>query len=195
MAFNINDIKSQLTYGGASPALFLVKLTFPIGLNLDVGSAKKNDAESKMSFMCKAAQIPSQTVGVVEVPYFGRKLKVAGNRTFEDWTVTIINDEDFLIRATLEEWNKAINSHEGNLRSNGATTNPNSYKGTAEVWQYSKAEGVLPLRKYIFEGIFPSSLAAIDLSWETTDAIQEFTTTFSYDYWEITDVETAPPVG
>jgi hypothetical protein len=194
MAFNINDIKSQLQYGGASPALFQVRMTFPGGLTLTNGGASSNRAEQKISFMCKAAQIPSQTVGVITVPYFGRQLKVAGNRTFEDWTVTVINDEDFLIRATLEEWNKAINSHEGNLRSNGATSNPNSYKGTAEVWQYSKAEGTLPIRKYVFEGIFPSTLAAIDLNWET-EGIQEFTTTFSYDYWEITEVETAPPVG
>lgn len=194
MAFNINDIKSELRYGGASAALFQVRVTFPGGLTLTAGGASSTRAEQKIGFMCKSAQIPQQSVGIVNVPYFGRQLKVAGNRTFEDWNVTIINDEDFLIRATLEEWNKSINSHEGNLRSNGATSNPNSYKGIAEVWQYSKSEGNLPIRKYVFNGIFPSTVDSIDLSWDSED-IQDFSVTFTYDYWEISEIETAPPLG
>ena len=194
MAFSITDIKSQLEFGGARPSLFQVRVTFPAGLTLDTAGASANRATQKFGFMCKAASIPAQNVGTINIPYFGRQYKIAGNRTFEEWVVTVINDEDFLVRATLEEWNKAINSHEGNLRSNGATAGPASYKGTAEVWQYSKSEATLPIRKYVFEGLYPSNLAAIDLDWET-EAVEEFQTTFQYDYWEISEVETAPPTA
>lgn len=194
MAFSITDIKSQLEFGGARPALFQVRITFPNGLNLGNNGGSASRAGQKFGFMCKTASIPAQTTGVINVPYFGRQYKIQGNKTFEDWNVTIINDEDFLIRATMEEWHKAMNSHEGNLRSNGATAAPSSYKGTAEVWQYSKAEGTLPVRKYVFEGLFPAQLGAIDLNWET-EGIEEFQVTFAYDYWEISTTETAPPTS
>ena len=88
MAFNINEIKSQLTLGGARPSLFQVTLTNPVNTSGDL----------KMPFMCQAAQMPASTLGTIEVPYFGRKIKIAGDRTFAEWTITITNDEDFLIR-------------------------------------------------------------------------------------------------
>jgi len=112
MAFNINEIRSQLTLGGARPALFQVIMNNPVNAAGD----------AKLPFMAKAAQIPASTIGTIEVPYFGRKIKIAGDRTFAEWTVTIVNDEDFLIRNSMEEWMQSINSHLGNVRKFGAAS-------------------------------------------------------------------------
>ena len=104
MAFNINEIKSQLTFGGAKASLFQVQITNPIN----------GIADLKTPFMVQAAALPESTLGTIEIPYFGRKVKLAGDRTFAEWTVTIMNDEDFLIRNAMENWMAAINSHQGN---------------------------------------------------------------------------------
>lgn len=172
MAFNVNEIRSQLTLGGARGSLFQVTFSNPANGVADI----------KVPFMVRSAQIPESTLGVIEVPYFGRKVKLAGDRTFGDWTVTVINDEDFLIRNAMEEWSNKINSLQGNLRGFGAAS-PLLYKSTAEVTQFSKT-GV-PVRSYKFNGIFPSSVAAIDLNWADTDSIEEFQVTFQYDWWEV----------
>jgi len=172
MAFNINEIRSQLTLGGARQSLFQVTIQNPANAIADI----------KVPFMVRTAQIPSSDLGVIEVPYFGRKIRLAGDRTFGDWTVTIINDEDFLIRNAMEEWSNKINSLQGNLRTFGAAS-PLLYKANAQVTQFSKT-GV-PIRVYQFNGIFPSSIAPIDLDWSATDQIEEFTVTFQYDWWNV----------
>jgi hypothetical protein len=172
MAFNIQDIRSQLTAGGARNALFQVTIQNPVNALGDL----------KIPFMVRAAQIPASTLGTVEVPYFGRKIKLVGDRTFEPWTVTVVNDEDFLIRNALENWSNAMNSLQGNLRTTG-TASPLNYKAQAQVTQYSKTG--IPLRTYQFNGIFPTDIAAIDLDWNSTDQIEEFQVTFQYDWWEV----------
>jgi|TARA_B100001094_G_scaffold150534_1_gene145670 hypothetical protein len=172
MAFNIQEIRSQLTLGGARASLFQVQIANPANGAGDI----------KVPFMVKAAQIPASTTGVIEVPYFGRKIKVAGDRTFAEWTVTIINDEDFLIRNAMEQWSNSINSHAGNIREFGSAS-PLLYKSNAQITQFSKT-GV-PIREYTFNGMFPTEVSAIDMAWETTDAIEEFTVTFQYDFWEV----------
>jgi len=172
MAFNINEIRSQLTLGGARQSLFQVTIQNPANAIADI----------KVPFMVRTAQIPSSDLGVIEVPYFGRKIRLAGDRTFGDWTVTIINDEDFLIRNAMEEWSNKINSLQGNLRTFGAAS-PLLYKANAQVTQFSKT-GV-PIRVYQFNGIFPSSIAPIDLDWSATDQIEEFTVQFQYDWWNV----------
>lgn len=170
MAFNINEFRGELEFGGARPSLFEVVMTNPIN----------GSADSKFRFMCRAAQIPAATVGTIITPYFGRQVKHAGNRTFDPWTVTIINDEDFAIRNTLEQWNTEINTLEGNLRT--AAAGVSNYKaGTADVTQYGKDGRAL--RTYQFVGMWCSDLSAMDLSWDT-EAIQEYTVTFQYDYWQ-----------
>ena len=193
MTFRIQDIKSELTLGGARPSLFKVRVTFPS----DLGDLPANttpggdaDAERKLEFLCKAASIPASNVSNIEVPYWGRKIKVAGNRTFPEWSITIINDEDFSIRHGFEKWMEAINSHSTNVRTFGASSSPESYKGTAEVLQFAK-EGRggeptdTPIRKYRFEGCWPSEVAAIELDWGTENEIEEFTVTLQYDLWEL----------
>jgi len=135
---------------------------------------------SEFTFACKAAQIPSSAVGVVEVPYFGRVVKVPGNKTFENWSVTIINDEGFEIRNAMEKWITAMGTHEGNVATISA--GDGTLYGQATVNQYAKAGGTV-LEAYNFVNIFPINVAAIDLAWETNDAIEDFTVEFAYDYW------------
>lgn len=168
MAFSINEFKSQLVGGGARPTLFEVRLTNPV----------TPVADFKIPFMVKAAQLPGSTLGSYTVPYFGRQIKYAGDRTFEDWTVTVINDEDFLIRNALEAWSNSINSHVSNTRSL-----PQDYKSDAQVIQYGK-DGTA-LRQYTFQGLYPINLDPIDLNWETQDTIEEFGVTFQYDLWVV----------
>ena len=194
MPFNVSTFASTgLPLGGARPSLFQVTITPPAALG---------GAATQIPFVCKAAQIPTATLGVIEVPYFGRKIKVAGNRTFENWTVTILNDEDFAVRDLFETWHQVINSHEQNLR-NGAYlqeaggVGANSYRSTAVVQHYAKtgvlnggtdtASGALPSKSYKFFNIWPVSVSSIDLNWETTDTIEEFQVELAYDFWQPND--------
>ena len=170
MSFSVTDFSSQLTFGGARPSLFEVQIFNPIDATGDAITP----------FMVKAAQIPAATVGTVTVPYFGRQIKIAGNRTFDAWTPTVINDEDFKVRNALETWNNQINTHAENLRTAG---NPAAYKSTANVTQFGKDGSVLKV--YEFVGLWCSDIEPIDLSWET-EGIEEFTVTFQYDYWKVT---------
>ena len=172
MAFNINDIKSELALGGARPSLFQVNMTNPI----------TSAGDAKFPFMCRAAQMPASTLGMIEVPYFGRKIKIAGDRTFAEWTVTIINDEDMKIRNSMEEWSNSINSHLGNVRRTGSA-GPALYKANASVTHFGKIGN--QLRRYTFNGLFPTEVSPIDLDWNTTDTLEEFTVTFQYDHWEV----------
>ena len=137
MPFNVQEIRSQLTLGGARPSLFQVRISNPANSVGDV----------KTPFMCQAALIPSSTLGQIPVPYFGRKIQLAGDRTFEPWTVTIMNDEDFLIRNAMEEWSNKINTFQTNVRDFG-TAAPLQYKSQAQVIQYAKT-GV-PVREYTY---------------------------------------------
>lgn len=169
MAFNINEMRSELRLGGARQNLFQVRIRNPAnGLG-----------DFKTPFMVQAAQIPESQLGVIPVFYFGRQMKLAGDRTFGDWTVTVINDEDFLIRNAMEEWSNRINRLERNVREIGR-----NYKSTATVVQYAK-DGER-IREYTFNGIFPSVISPIELDWATTDQIESFQVTFSYDYWTVT---------
>lgn len=175
MAFNVAEFRANMVGDGARPNLFQVSLTFPTLV------ANGATAGQKVTFMAKAAQLPGSTVGMVSVPYFGRELKFAGNRTFPDWTITIINDEDFTIRNAMESWLNSINSHAGNVRA-GAAVNPSSYSVDAEVIQYGKTGN--ELKRYTFVGVFPQDVAPIDLDWGSNDTIEEFSVTFAYQYWE-----------
>ena len=128
--------------------------------------------------MIRAAGIPESTVGQYVVPYFGRQVKYAGDRTFQPWTVTVINDEDFAIRNSMEEWMNFINSHDSNSRGL-----PQQYKSTGQITQFSKDGS--PLRTYVFEGMFPTSIDGIAMDWSQTDSIEEFSMTFEYDLWKV----------
>ena len=175
MAFNVAEFRANLIGDGARPNLFQVTLTFPtIAEN---GTA----AGQKTTFMAKTAQLPGSTIGQVPLYYFGRELKFAGNRTFTDWTLQIINDEDFTIRKALESWMNGINSHAGNVRT-GAAAGPSGYTVDATVTQYGKTGDTL--KTYKFVGLYPLDLAPIDLDWGSNDTIEEYAVTFAYQWWE-----------
>ena len=167
MAFNINDMRSQLQFGGARQALFQVEIRNPAN----------GTADLKVPFMVTAAALPSSDLGIIQVPYFGRTMKLPGDRTFPDWTVTVVNDEDFLIRNAMEEWSNRINARERNIRD------IRNLKSIGLVTQFAKNGS--KIRTYEFNGIFPSNISAIDLDWGQQDQIESFQVTFQYDYWTI----------
>ena len=163
MAFNIDTFKGQIPGGGARPTLFSVELT---------------GAEYyKVPFLAKAASLPASTLGTIELSYFGRKVKVAGDRTYAEWSITIINDEDMLIRKGLENWHSKVNHASSNLRT------MTEYKEDAQVHQMGKTGGII--RTYNFVGLWPSEIGAIELAWDTNDAVEEYTVTLQYDYWTV----------
>ena len=175
MAFNVAEFRANMVGDGARPNLFQVSLTFP------TIAANGTAAAQKATFMAKAAQLPGSTIGQVPVYYFGRELKFAGNRTFADWSLQIINDEDFTVRRAIESWMNAINSHSGNIRSTGAAS-PSGYTVDAEVTQFGKTGDIL--KTYKFVGMYPIDLAPIELDWGSNDTIEEYGVTFAYQWWE-----------
>ena len=172
MTLNINNFKSQLVDGGARANLFKIILNFP-------GYAGGN--VEKASFMCRAGQIPGATIGVVEVPFRGRILKMAGDRTFEDWTVSIYNDNDFDVHSAFVRWHNGMNGFE----TNTGFTNPEQYFADLRVQQLDREENVV--KEFIIEDAFPSSLGAIDLNYDQQTAIEQFDVTFSYLQWTSVD--------
>lgn len=174
MAFNVSEFASAgLPLGGARPSLFSVIVDTPSGVP-NVGA--------RFNFTCSAAEIPASTIDVVPVRYYGREIKFAGTRTFNPWSVTVLNDEDFAIRQAMETWSNLINSHQGNLRSTQLATSA-SYRTTATVTQYAKTG--TPIRTYQFVNIFPSNISNITLDWNNADAIESFGVEFVYDYWQV----------
>ena len=180
MAFNVAEFRANMIGDGARPNLFQVTLNFPTIAENGVAAGQK------ATFMAKSAQLPGSTIGTVPVFYFGRELKFAGNRAFTDWTLQIINDEDFTVRRAIESWMNGINSHAGNVRNAGAAS-PAGYTVDAEVTQYGKTGDTL--KKYLFVGMYPLDLAPIDLDWSSNDTIEEYAVTFAYQWWQ-TDTTT-----
>ena len=178
MAFSINTFRSTaLNADGARANLFDVTLA---------GSAVTSFGLSitEFKFACKAAAIPAMSVGVVEVPYFGRVVKVPGNKTFDNWTVTVINDEDFNLRNGFEKWMEGMGTHQGNVSTISA--GDGTLYGDATVIHYGKAGDTSKLAEYKFANIFPVAVSEIALGWDANDAIEEFTVEFAYDYWKHT---------
>ena len=181
----ISQFKSQLIGGGARPNLFEVELT-----TLPAGIAWPSD---NFRYMCKAAQLPESTIANIDIPFRGRIFKVAGDRTIEPWSITIINDEDFRIRKAMEEWVDFIAKLENNL----GATDPNAYMVNAKVFQLGR--GSTPssknnagdrnavLREYEFIDIFPTSVSSIDLSYDSSDTIEEFVVDFQVQSFAFVD--------
>jgi hypothetical protein len=175
MAFNVTEFRANLVGDGARPNLFQVTMPFPTYAQDAVSSSQA------LTFLCKSAQLPGTTLGTVPLFYFGRELKFAGNRNFADWTITIINDENFKVRKAFESWMNGINSHAANLR-NGTAATPRGYSVDGNVNQYGKTGDVI--KAYKFVGAFPVDLSPIDLDWGSNDAIEEFSVTLAYQWWE-----------
>ena len=176
---NISQFKSKLIGGGARPNLFEVELT-----TLPPNVVSNWDADI-FQFMCKAASLPAQNIANIDIPFRGRIFKVAGDRTIDTWTITVINDEDFRFRNAFENWTQQI----ANLDDNMGTTDPSAYMVDAKVYQLGRgsekssqnnggSENVV-LKEYEFQNIFPTNVSAIDLSYDTGDTIEEFTVEFA----------------
>lgn len=165
----VDDFKSKLRGGGARPNMFKATLNFPAYAGGDV---------ELTSFLCKAAQLPQSTTNSFPVPFRGRELKVAGDRTFVDWTVTIINDTNFAVRDAFERWMNGINAHAANT----GLTNPIDYQADLIVDQLDRDESVI--KRYTFRGAFPTEVGSIALDYDVRDQIETFDVTFAYQYWE-----------
>jgi hypothetical protein len=142
-------------------------------------------ATEQFTFKAKSSSLPGDTIGQIPVSYFGREIKVAGNRTFPEWTVTIINDEDFTLKTTFERWMSSINSHVQNLRDPAFLSGDGGYEVDAIVNQYGKAGNVI--KQYKMVGCWPTDVSPIDVGWENTDSIEEFQVTFALQWWESPD--------
>ena len=182
MAFSIDKFRSKaLTANGARANLFEVTLT-GAAVTAQLGAT----ASGEFQFACKAAQMPGSAVTAIEVPYFGRVVKIPGNKTFENWTVTVINDEDFTLRNGFESWIAAMGTHDGNIST--VSAGAGTLYGTGTVNQLAQTGGTTALATYSFINIYPVNVAAIDLAWDANDAIEDFTVEFAYDYWTHTGV-------
>ena len=182
----ISNFKTAMAGGGARPNLFEVEIaalpTLPTGITWDSANFK---------FMCKAAQLPGQTIGAIEVPFRGRTFKVAGDRSIDPWTVTIINDEDFKYRNAFEAWTQLI----AKLDTNIGATSPDAYMKNAIVYQLGRGATAkstdntgsvnVVLKQYEFVDIFPTSVSPIDLSYDSSGTIEEFTVEFQVQTIEI----------
>ena len=168
----ISDFKSRLSGGGARPNLFEVELAFPDAVAIE------NDVLQKARFLVKAAALPASTIAPIDVPFRGRILKIAGDRTFETWTITVINDTDFALRSAFEKWMNTINK----MSDATGVVDPEAYQKDATVKQLDRDGSVL--RSYKFWDIFPTNISTIDVSYETTDTIEEFTVEMQVQWWE-----------
>ena len=166
----VDDIKAQLRGGGARPNLFQVTMNFP---QLVITSD-----QASYSYMCKMASLPGSTIAPIEVPFRGRKLQIAGDRTFDPWSITVINDTNFAIRNSYEDWMNMINEH----KRNTGLTDPTSYMADMIVEQLDKDGTVL--KKYDIRGTFPTTLGPIELDYGAENVIEEFEVELQVQYWE-----------
>ncbi len=167
----ITDFKSKLVGGGARPNLFEVELAFPEEIAVD------NDVKDKARFLVKAAALPASNITPIDVNFRGRILKIAGDRTFDTWTVTVLNDVDFSIRSAFEKWMNTINR----LSDNTGLVNPADYQADAYVYQLDRDGS--SLRSYRFYVTFPTQVGPIELSYDA-QGIQEFTVELQVQYYE-----------
>ena len=187
----LSQFKSKLIGGGTRPNLFEVSIpTFPSAIS-EAWSAGDDSENGIFKFLCKATALPASNLGSIEIPFRGRTLKVAGDRTFDDWTVTIINDEDFKLRTAFERWSNVMSR----LDDATGVTNPTSYMTDGYVQQLGRGSQVgaasndggesSVLRSYKFFDVFPVTVGEIALSYDTTDQLEEFDVTFRYQYFTI----------
>jgi hypothetical protein len=174
MPRSITGFRSQLVGSGARPNLFQISMTFP--LLVPIASAA-----GLVTFMAESTSIPADKLGEIEVPYMGRKIYYPGDREFDPWTITVMNDENFAIRDAFELWMSSLNQHEGNIRDSAAAV-PAGYTTNAIVQQFSKLD-LPPLKQYEMVSFFPTELGAIELDWGTNNTIEKFQVTLRYQWW------------
>ena len=183
MSFSVESFRRNFS-GGARPNLFAGFLQAPSGMGIETGNA------AQFTWLCQTAQLPGSTIGIIEQPYMGRTYKIPGNRTFEDLTTTVLNDEDFALRRLMEQWDDRINGRAtnrqesvGGLFTSGDVDSFSSPK--LSMVQYAR-DGV-PIREYEFIGAWPSAVGPIELGWDTNDAVETYDITWTYSWYEAKD--------
>lgn len=195
MTVRIDDFKTALAGGGARANLFRVNCNWPNGAiqgdaNNPFGAA---ETEALSSFMIKSAAMPARSIGSVLVPFRGRQLKVTGDTVYDDWAITILNDNNFAVRNAFERWQDAINGAATNISGNGVDAGTfDSYVSNLEIEQLSRTGAVI--KRYVIVGAWPTVVDSIGVSYDSTDQIEEFGVTFSYQWWEA-NTTVAPTSG
>ena len=183
MATRINEFITNIGQG-VKPNMFSIDIQWPQG-----GFANGNPTDSTekdlVNVLCKSAALPASNLGVIEVPFRGRTVKIAGDRTFDTWTATFFNDKDMKIRSYFEQWLEAMNTHEGNFAPLFVPNNSEGYMCDVKVKQLEKhnVEGGQVLREYVLKHAFPTNVSQIDLAYDSNDQVEEFTVEFQYSYW------------
>ena len=186
-ARTLDTFKSKLLGGGVRPNFFEVELKFP-ALGID-----DNDVSDRTRFLVKGANLPASIVAPISVPFRGRELKIAGERSFDTWTITVINDSNFVLRDAFEKWMNVINK----VSDNAGEVDPTVYQQEAYVHQLGRApitnQAGVPatsgttvpiLRSYHFHGVFPTNVSSIELSYDQNNVIEEFSVEFQVQWWE-----------
>ena len=186
MATRINNFIQNIGQG-VKPNMFSIDIQWPNG-GLTGGVPTDSTEKDLINVLCKSAALPASNLGVTEVPFRGRTVKIAGDRTFDTWTATFFNDKDFKIRAYFEAWLESMNTHEGNYSPNFIPTKEaDGYMAEVKVKQLEKhgAEGGQVLREYNLRHAFPTNVSQIDLAYDSNDQIEEFSVEFQYSYWTV----------
>lgn len=191
MAFNLNEFRNKLVHGGARPTQFEMVLTWP---DLVRGVAGVAAAERDFRFFCTASTIPGETVKKLPFKYFGRDLNFAGDREWEDLTVTVVNDEDFKVRKALQSWLRAIQGLEVTTSQFSGSIAAGGYATDGVLTQFSRNDGGAPLHSFKFVGMFPTKIDGIELGWEKVDQMEQFRTTFAYQWVEPIDATTGAAI-
>jgi hypothetical protein len=185
MATKLSNFISDIGQG-VKPNMFMVDIAFPTEV-----SGAEGDADM-INLLCKSAALPASNLGVIEVPFRGRTVKIAGDRTFDTWTATFVNDKEMKIRAYFEQWLGQINSHETNNAPLFTPSSTDGYTRLLKVKQLEKnaSESGEVLRQYNLYYAFPTNVSQIDLAYDSNDQIEEFTVEFQYSYWKVESGDT-----
>lgn len=198
----INDFISKVGQG-VKPNMFVVDIVFPTGSigagGLGTGTVSEADKDL-INIMCKSAALPASNLGVIEVPFRGRTIKIAGDRTFDTWSPTFINDKDFKVRATMEHWLEAINGHAGNTADLLTPLAGDASGYSAHIFVHQLEKGATPesssiLRSYKLWYAFPTNVSQIDLGYDSNDQIEEFSVEFQYSYWTTEPINSGVRAG
>ena len=195
----LDAFKGRMVGGGARPNLFECELFFPD--DAIPADSTRDEVTDKARFLVKAAQLPQSIVTPINIPFRGRNLKIAGDRTFDPWTITVINDVDFSIRNAFERWMNLINKHE----DNAGLTDPTSYQRDVFVRQFGRsgvggpilqsATQMPVLKGYKFFGVFPTNVSDIALSYDSSDSLEEFTVELQVQWWDALDPTGSTQLG
>ncbi len=187
MATRINTFLDTIGQG-VKPNMFSINIEWPSDLG---ENSSPTDDKNLINVLCKSAALPASNLGVIEVPFRGRTVKIAGDRTFDTWTATFFNDKEMKVRTYFEQWLESMNTHEGNYSPSFLPSKDSGYMATVKVKQLEKhgVEGGKILRQYNLMHAFPTNVSQIDLAYDSNDQVEEFSVEFQYSYWLVDGTE------